>query len=295
LIFGSAVRTAREMIGSLGEDATLRVDSHYDELDELYREIWGLHVHHGVWITGRESVGEATANLVRLIAQRARIEPGTRVTDVGCGYGETCRQLVRERGAIATGLTISRKQAEIARAMGDGPTFVVRDWLENTMPSRSADVVLAIESTEHMADFQKFFTVAARVLAPRGRLAIAAWLVADRPSRLSQRHLLAPMCEEGRMRMGTRADYVDAMRREGLVVEHFEDLSDRVSRTWSICIARALKKLATDARYRKYLFSRTSENRDFAKALLRIRAAYGLGAMRYGIFVASKGNCRMPT
>ena len=31
------------------------VADHYDELDPFYREIWGEHVHHGYWATGRET------------------------------------------------------------------------------------------------------------------------------------------------------------------------------------------------------------------------------------------------
>ncbi|MBW8754357.1 MAG: SAM-dependent methyltransferase, partial [Sphingomonadales bacterium] len=30
---------------------------HYDELDPAYRRIWGEHVHHGYWLTGRETPG----------------------------------------------------------------------------------------------------------------------------------------------------------------------------------------------------------------------------------------------
>ena len=41
------------------------VASHYDDLDAFYREIWGEHVHHGVWHTGRESDLEAAENLVQ--------------------------------------------------------------------------------------------------------------------------------------------------------------------------------------------------------------------------------------
>ncbi len=31
------------------------VAEHYDELDWVYREIWGEHVHHGLWLTGVET------------------------------------------------------------------------------------------------------------------------------------------------------------------------------------------------------------------------------------------------
>ena len=29
------------------------VARHYDQLDRFYRELWGEHVHHGFWATGR--------------------------------------------------------------------------------------------------------------------------------------------------------------------------------------------------------------------------------------------------
>ncbi len=43
------------------------VAAHYDDLDELYRSVWGTNLHHGYWITGKESPGEAAANLTRLV------------------------------------------------------------------------------------------------------------------------------------------------------------------------------------------------------------------------------------
>ncbi len=36
------------------------VADHYEELDRIYREVWGEHVHHGLWRTGRESKGTAS-------------------------------------------------------------------------------------------------------------------------------------------------------------------------------------------------------------------------------------------
>jgi tocopherol O-methyltransferase len=41
---------------SSSSPVTLRdIGDHYDELDHYYREIWGEHVHHGLWERGDET------------------------------------------------------------------------------------------------------------------------------------------------------------------------------------------------------------------------------------------------
>ena len=42
------------------------VARHYDKLDELYRQVWGEHVHHGGWFPGDDptKIGEATQRLL---------------------------------------------------------------------------------------------------------------------------------------------------------------------------------------------------------------------------------------
>jgi energy-coupling factor transporter ATP-binding protein EcfA2 len=56
------------------------VAEHYDELDVAYRRVWGDHVHHGYWRTGRESAAEAVEALVRLVEARLDLEPGPGLT-----------------------------------------------------------------------------------------------------------------------------------------------------------------------------------------------------------------------
>src|SRR6185503_5913694 len=92
---------------------------HYDELDRAYRDIWGEHVHHGYWITGRESPAEAAEALVRLVAERLEVAPGQDVCDIGCGYAATAGWLAEQRQAKVTGFTISEAQAAIARARAE--------------------------------------------------------------------------------------------------------------------------------------------------------------------------------
>ena len=40
------------------------VAAHYDDLDRFYREIWGEHVHHGLWQSRAETAEEATRHLI---------------------------------------------------------------------------------------------------------------------------------------------------------------------------------------------------------------------------------------
>ena len=63
------------------------VAGHYDELDRVYREVWGEHVHHGFWQRGDESIAQATDALTDLVAGHLAITPGSALIDIGCGYG----------------------------------------------------------------------------------------------------------------------------------------------------------------------------------------------------------------
>jgi tocopherol O-methyltransferase len=261
------------------------VAGHYDELDEIYREIWGEHVHHGLWRSGRESVEQATDALSDLVGYRLDPKLGQNVADIGCGYGATAARLAERLGISVTGFTLSEEQARIARQRQGPLTFHVRDWLDNRMADACFDHAYAIESTEHIADKRRLFLEAARTLKPGGRFVVCAWLSEDQPSGWRVRHLLEPICREGRLPgMGTRGDYEDLAAAAGFWPAHYEDVSREVRRTWSIVARRVLGKLVTARRYRRFLLSRSSRNRVFALSLLRLILAYRTGAMRYGIF-----------
>ena len=159
------------------------IAAHYDDLDELYREIWGTDVHHGYWITGKESAMEAVANLTRLVAEKAAIRSGDRVCDMGCGYGGGARMLNRDYGAEVTGFTISPKQFDHAKAAANGNeelNFILVDALQNNLPAKSFDAVIAIESTEHVALKPRLISEARRLLRCGGHFVIAAWLANER-------------------------------------------------------------------------------------------------------------------
>lgn len=269
------------------------VAGHYDELDRVYREIWGEHVHHGLWMRGDESVAEATDALTDLVGERLGVGEGAGLVDIGCGYGASAARLARRLGVRVTGFTLSAEQHRVAAARPGALTFHVRDWLDNGLPDAAFDGgfdgAYAIESSEHIADKPRFFAEAARVLRPGARLVVCAWLAADAPTRWQVDHLLEPICREGRLPgMGTREEYEDMGVAAGLTVERYEDVSAQVARTWSICARRFAARVATDGWYRRLMLSRDTRNRSFALSVPRLMLAYRTGAMRYGVFTFAK-------
>jgi tocopherol O-methyltransferase len=262
------------------------VADHYDDLDAIYRGLWGLHVHHGYWRSGRETPEEAVVALSDLVAGELDLNPGDRLVDIGCGYGGTARHFAN-LGALVTGLSLSREQ--IAHAPpAPGVELRCEDWLANGLPAASFDGAYAIESSEHMTDKPGFFREARRVLRPEGRLVICAWLEGETVSHRQIRHLLEPICSEGRLpSMHTAAEYREMAQAAGFTSLGYRDISRAVARTWSICLTRFLRAIVTDPGMRHRVL--TAHNRIFALSLPRLILAYRTGAMRYGVFTLKAG------
>jgi tocopherol O-methyltransferase len=140
-----------------------------------------------------------------------------------------------------------------------------------------------------MHDKEKFFNEMYRVLRPGGRFAVTAWLCRENPGWLEERLLLRPICIEGRLpSLGSARDYQDLIAKAGFRASSFQDLTDRVSRTWAVCIRRFATRTATDIDLMKKFLARDFHNRIFALTIFRLWLAYRTGSMRYGIFWGSK-------
>lgn len=269
------------------------VAGHYDELDPFYRELWGEHLHHGLWETGRETSEEAALNLVDHVAAAAGLEGGEAVCDLGCGYGAPAAVLQERYGVDVTGVTVSRIQHSVAadRAEGtNGLRFHLRDWSDNGLPSESFDAVVAIESTEHLDDRAGAVAEVHRVLRPGGRFVLCTWMAGADLRSWEVRTLLRPICREGRLTGLASLDETTSWIREaGLELAAARDLTDRVRRTWSVCLRRtAVRLFRRPVSSWSYLLDAGQRHRAFAVCVARIWAAYRTGALRYGCLVCTR-------
>ena len=272
------------------EPIAREVAAHYDELDLFYRRVWGEQIHHGLWLRGDESSEEAARGVANLVKERLGLKAGQRVCDVGCGYGRIAGEMAAASGVRVMGLTLSSRQAEVARKRAD-PGVEVRagNWLEWEIPEGSFDAVFAVESLEHMERPGRAIAKMATALKPGGRMALCCWLLAPDMLGWERRHLIGPIRESGHLAgMSTGDDVIRWIRSAGLKLESVEDFSRQVERTWPLCLRRSLSGMIRDPELRRYFLRHGGRNFGFALSLLRIWTAYLTGALRYQVFTATK-------
>jgi tocopherol O-methyltransferase len=268
---------------------TAAIINHYEELDRFYREVWGEHIHHGLWRTGLESPAVAVEQLIAYVSQQAGLSPQDEVCDIGAGYGATARWLVQHHRVQVTALTVVPTQYTYARSvnptMDGNPRYLLGDWLTNRLPDNAFDVALGVESIEHMVDLEHAFQEIYRVLRPGGRFVLCTWSAAETPTSWQRRYLLEPICGEARLiRLCSEAEHRELLIDAGLKIDSSEDLSAHVQQTWTVCLRRSASKLFHNPQFRRFLRSRRSRNRIFLITLGRMRWAYGCGALRYILF-----------
>jgi len=126
-----------------------------------------------------ERVAAQLLPAAEVVVKRAAIDPAERVVDVGCGTGNAAL-LAAERGAPVTGVDPAQRLLDVAAAeaseRGLDATFVVGEAASIPMPDATADVVLSAFGATFAPDPGAATDEMVRVLAPDGRMLLAAWI-----------------------------------------------------------------------------------------------------------------------
>ena len=263
-----------------------KIREYYDRVSPYYVSLWGEHLHHGYWISGKETKEEAQVQLVEHLAKAAGLKKKSKVLDIGCGYGGSSIYLARVYDADATGITISPVQVdmanEAAKKAGANAKFLLMDAEAMKFKERF-DVLWSVESISHYQDHAKFFASAASLLKPGGTLAITDWFKKDGLTAREHKKALEPIEKGMLIELHTMEKYESLMSSSGLLVSKTEILNKECAKTWDLGADMIRKKelWVIAAKYGSAFVH-------FLKAFKAMRAGFASGDFVYGLIVATK-------
>jgi cyclopropane-fatty-acyl-phospholipid synthase len=191
-------RAALELVGWSGlrplpappEEARLRgrrhsperdaaaIAHHYDVSNSFYRIVLGPSMTYScaVWDAPDVTLEDAQAAKHELVCRKLGLEPGMRLLDVGCGWGGMVMHAAQHHGVRAVGVTVSRRQAELAAkrvaeaGLGDRVEIRLQDYRD--VRGEQYDAISSIGMFEHvgLAQLSAYFDRLFALLRAGGRL-----------------------------------------------------------------------------------------------------------------------------
>lgn len=152
------------------------------------------------------------------VAEAARVQPGQRVLDVGCGTGILAREIASRIGSVGRVVGIDPSPGMLAIARQLAPAVEWREGVAESLPfpEESFEAVVSQFALMFFTDRRQALREMLRVLTPGGLLAVAVWDSLDNmPAYASEVALLERMA-------GRRA--ADALRAP-FVLGHRQDLA----------------------------------------------------------------------
>lgn len=177
---GSLERLADELeAGPMAPAPGAANRQHYARPPAFFRRVLGPRVKYSAafWTEGARTLGDAEAEALRLVCERAGLEDGDHVLDLGCGWGAlTLWVASRHPACEVVALTNSPQQARHVRGearregVDDRVRVVESDVADYRPGARSFDRVVSVEMFEHLRDHGRLLSRIARWLRPGGRL-----------------------------------------------------------------------------------------------------------------------------
>jgi len=146
---------------------------HYELPAAFFQQVLGPRLKYsaGYWPDGVDSLEESEEAALDLVVERARIEDGQRILDLGCGWGSLSGHLAtRFPNASIVAVSNSASQAAFIRAKRYRNVQVLTDDINRFDPGRRFDRIVSIEMLEHVRNYRVLFARLASWLARGGSL-----------------------------------------------------------------------------------------------------------------------------
>lgn len=166
--------------------ARRNIHAHYDLGNDFYR-LWldaGMNYSSALFTDTAQSLEEAQTAKLDAILDRLDLRSGSRLLEIGCGWGALAERAVERHDVLYTGITLSPAQAEIADArlaavdLSERSTIELCDYRDAKGPY---DAIASVEMVEAVgqAYWPVYLDAIADLLRPGGQAAIQYILIND--------------------------------------------------------------------------------------------------------------------
>lgn len=152
-------------------------EQHYEVPAAFYARVLGKHRKYssGLWAPGTTTLDQAEAAMLALTCERAEIQDGMRVLDLGCGWGSISLWIARtfpRCRVVGVSNSQSQRQDILARAAAEGLGNVeILTADANTFtPPGTFDRIVSVEMMEHTRNWRALLARAASWLVPGGKM-----------------------------------------------------------------------------------------------------------------------------
>lgn len=283
-----------------------KIANFWDDLSLGWHTIWGPHIHHGYYGPEENLAKSLTPEekLIEKIIQLIPIKPDQKVLDVGCGLGGTSLYLASQHQLEVTGITLSKKQLDIANSrvqeyqsqFNSKTTPVnaknvetkVQFKLEDahslaSFHDQQFDIVWSLESAEQFYDKNLFIAQAHRVLKPGGKLMIATWCSEHEFYEQEKAKIYNTLCHDFDVPyMPTLQHYVHLLENNHFKNIVTQDWSEYVKNSWDL----GLQKLKNYSYFELFKLA-GFKGLKFIKSIKLMSEAFKNGQVRYGILIAN--------
>ncbi|MFJ7231909.1 class I SAM-dependent methyltransferase [Streptomyces tendae] len=214
------------------------ISHHYDLSNDFYRLLLDETMAYscGVWTDGSTDADAADAQRAKLelICRKLGLTAGSRLLDIGCGWGSLTLYAAEQHKAQVTAVTLAREQAAHVReqvrerGLEDRVEVVCQDYRDIT--GGGYDAVSTIEMGEHVGDaeYPAFAAALHRVVRPGGRVLVQQ-MSRGRDAPGGGAFIEAYIAPD--MHMRPLGETVQLLEEAGLEVRHVESLREHYVRT----------------------------------------------------------------
>jgi cyclopropane-fatty-acyl-phospholipid synthase len=148
-------------------------EQHYEVPPDFFELVLGPRLKYSscYWPEGTHSLAEAEEAMLALTCERARIEDGQSILDLGCGWGSfALYAAARYPSAHITAVSNSALQRRFIETRAPANLAVVTADVNALSLDRTFDRIVSVEMFEHMRNYEALLGLLAGLLAPAGSL-----------------------------------------------------------------------------------------------------------------------------